>query len=48
MFNKIIRQLYKLYSVQQSTTALYSQEGNSMYERINMILHTLLKTLPKM
>ena len=42
---KLVKQLYKLYSVQSSHTTRYYPKGNGLCERYNKTLHNLLSTL---
>ena len=45
--NKILEHLYTLYGVKQWTNMPYNSCGNPTCERINHMLHDLLKTLDK-
>ena len=45
--NSILEHLYSMYWVRQSTTTPYNPCGNSTCERLNHMLHDLLKTLDK-
>jgi len=42
---KLVKHLYKLYSIQSSHTTRYYPKGNGMCERYNKTLHNLLSTL---
>ena len=45
--NEIMKHLYAMYGVEQSTTTLYNLHGNSYCESFNHTLIDLLQSLPK-
>ena len=45
--NAILKHLYSMCGVKQSTTTPYNPHGNSTHERFNHTLHDLVKTLDK-
>ena len=45
--NEILKHLYTLYRVKQSTTMAYNPCGNSICERLNHLLRDLLQTFHK-